>query len=207
MGFRPVRALQQQPLRDEPPDRGLLERFQRHRYSRLAQRSGQWSSRNAAASSFRITVALGVSAALSLSKNTNHPRSACTSTFRHSAGAGATGESAAAARQQTNSESVKQSGSPGFPNKAAAATPGGWIYVFANGSSSVLRCEVPSLVCGCTLGESELEAAQPSRVWRLRSGQVAALPPDEAVGGRCRDTARGCVVDHPAGPHASARMV
>jgi hypothetical protein len=101
----------------------------------------------------------------------------------------------------------KGAAGPGSPNKAAAATPGGWIYVFANGSSSVLRREVPSLVCGCTLGESELEAAQPSRVWRLRSGQVAALPPDEAAGGGCRDAARGCVVDHPAGPHASARMV
>ncbi len=96
---------------------------------------------------------------------------------------------------------------PGFPNKPSGVVQGGRFFGENPVRGSALHCETPSFRCGYTLGESGLEAVQPSRVRGLRSGQGEALPPDQVVGGRPQDGVRSAAADHPAGPHASARIV
>src|SRR5271165_1927443 len=102
---------------------------------------------------------------------------------------------------------ARNSGRPEFPNKLAGAAFGGWVFSRKAGSLSVLRCENLSFGCRCTWGESGRAAVQLSRVLGLSSGQAWALPPDKAAGGRSRDAVRAAAGDHPAGPHASARIV
>src|SRR5271157_3454952 len=102
---------------------------------------------------------------------------------------------------------ARNSGRPEFPNKLAGAAFGGWVFSRKAGSLSVLRCENLSFGCRCTWGESGRAALQLSRVLGLSSGQAWALPPDKAAGGRSRDAVRAAAGDHPAGPHASARIV
>src|SRR6185312_1352016 len=65
----------------------------------------------------------------------------------------------------------------------------------------------PSFGWGCTPGESWFGAVQLLRVWSLGCGQGGALPPDQVTGESAHDAVRSAATDHPAGPHASARIV
>ncbi len=102
---------------------------------------------------------------------------------------------------------VKGEAQPGFPNKPAGAVCGGWIIGRRAGTDSVLDRVSPSFVCRCTWGEFGRAGVQLSRVLGLSSSQTWALPPDKAAGGRLRDAVRAAAGDHPAGPHASARII
>src|ERR1019366_10767754 len=106
-----------------------------------------------------------------------------------------------------DSADVKPLAQPGFPNKPPGAARGAWIFGWNIGSRSVLHRDSPSFRSGCTPGESWLEAVQPWRVVRLSSGQAGAPPPDKVAGGRPQHVVRSAAPCHPAGPHASARMV
>ena len=102
---------------------------------------------------------------------------------------------------------VKATPEPGFPNKPSDAAAERRIRGQDGGSRSVLYHETPSFRPGCTLGESGCRAVQPPRVPEPELGTRRGSASRYSGWWGAQDAAWSVAAVHPAGPHASARIV